>query len=247
MRSNGYKPISHFAHTLAAIFVSAGVAASVAADDYVSNVIVATDFSKSYYTPETFPNIEKNYRELSKSMTARTSGLRGPTLFQVIPIDELSQAKRPLCEFTLQERALIRKDEECEQRRDCSDSPRDLKNYIEKICSKTVIDRGEGEATDIEGALSLAGQLASSQKADNRYLIIFSDMEEYRHESVISTPPDLSGFKVLVVCGGLFETSGFCMSKESAWSSKLKEYGAASVEFVIESSRWSAIARDLFE
>lgn len=246
MLSNGYRPVIHFARLLAAIFVSAGVAES-AADDYVSNVIVATDFSSSYYTPETFPNIENNYRELSRAMTARTSGLRGPTLFQVIPIDELSQAKRPLCEFTLQERALIRKDEECEQRRDCSDNPRDLKNYIEKICSKTVIDRGEGGATDIEGALSLAGQLASSQKADNRYLIIFSDMEEYRQESVISTPPDLSGFQVLVVCGGLFETSGFCMSKEAAWSSKLKEYGATSVEFVIESSRWSTLARDLFE
>ena len=244
MLSNGYRPVIHFARLLAAIFVSAGVAES-AADDYVSNVIVATDFSSSYYTPETFPNIENNYRELSRAMTARTSGLRGPTLFQVIPIDELSQAKRPLCEFTLQERALIRKDEECEQRRDCSDNPRDLKNYIEKICSKTVIDRGEGGATDIEGALSLAGQLASSQKADNRYLIIFSDGRVPTGE-VISTPPDLSGFQVLVVCGAYLKLPVFD-EQEAAWSSKLKEYGATSVEFVIESSRWSTLARDLFE
>lgn len=222
-------------------------AASAAADEYASNVIVATDFSSSYYTTETFEDIEKNFRELSRSMTGRMSALQSPTLFQVIPIDELSQAKKPLCEFTLRERALICKNEECERRRDCSDKPRDLKNYIEKICTKTVIDRGEGGATDIEGALSLAGQLASSQRADKRYLVIFSDMEEYRQEHIISTPPDLSGFQVLVVCGGAMEESGFCMSKEATWTTRLEQYGATSVEFVIESGSWSNVARDLFE
>lgn len=223
-------------------------AANTTASEFASNVIVAADFSTSYYIETRFPDIEKNFEELSIAMTSRSSRLESPILFQVIPIDELSQAKKPLCKFTLQQRALIRANDRCERRRDCSDNPEELGDYLEQICAKTVIERGAVDATDIEGALSLAGQLASSQRADNKYLIIFSDMAEYRSDTVVSTPPDLSGFKVLVVCGSQHDQgSGFCMSQQATWSSKLKQFGAASVEFVIETSEWAGQAMDLFE
>jgi len=217
------------------------------ADDYGSNVIVATDFSNSYYFEDRFEVITENFGKLSKAMTSRAAGLRHPTLFQVIPIDELSQAKRPICEFTIQERKLISREDPCEGERRCSDDPRDGKQYIADICSKAVIAEGEGGATDIEGALSLAGQLAASQRAEDKYLFIFSDMEEYRSEDVQSTPPDLTGFNVMVVCSAALGGEGFCMSQSKFWSEKLKSFGASSVQFVIESSKWNRVATDMFE
>ena len=217
------------------------------ASDYSSNVIVANDFSNSYYFEDRFEVIGDNFGKLSNAITSRSTGLRYPTLFQVVPIDELSQAKRPICEFTIQERKLISREDPCDGEKRCSDNPKDADQYITDICSKAVISRGEGGATDIEGALSLAGQLAASQKADNNYLFIFSDMEEYRSEEVQSTPPNLSGFDVMVVCSGELGEAGFCMSQSNFWSEKLQSYGARSVEFVIESSRWNRIAMDMFE
>jgi hypothetical protein len=59
--------------------------------DYESNIIVATDFSSSYYVEKRFPNIEKSFNTLRKSITSRASGPDKPVLFQVIPIDEVDQ------------------------------------------------------------------------------------------------------------------------------------------------------------
>lgn len=222
-------------------------ASYVSASDYATNVIVATDFSSSYYFEDRFEVINNNLGKLGNAVTSRATGLRYPTLFQVIPIDELSQAKRPICEWTIQERKLISREDPCDGERRCSDDPKDAKQYIEDICSKAVVGRGEGGATDIEGALSLAGQLAASQSAAENYLFIFSDMEEYRSDDVLSTPPDLSGFKVMVVCSAELGAAGFCMSQNKIWSEQLKSFGAASVEFVVESSRWNRVAMEMFE
>jgi hypothetical protein len=217
------------------------------ADEYASNVIVATDFSTSYYFEDRFELIADNFDVLSSAVTSRATGLGYPSLFQVIPIDELSQARRPICEWTIQVRKLISREDACAGEKRCSDDPRDAAQYISDICSKAVIARGVGGATDIEGALSLAGQLAASQKAEKNYLFIFSDMEEYRREEVQSTPPDLAGFDVMVVCSGDLGEAGFCMSERKSWSEKLKSFGASKVEFVIESSKWNRVAMEMFE
>lgn len=216
--------------------------------EYESNVIVATDFSSSYFVKERFKNIEKNFKTLRKTVASKNSGPNKPLLFQVIPIDELSQAKGTVCEYTLQEKKLFAGvDDGCDGEAQCSADIRDFKTFVNDICVKSVLKREQGGGTDIEGALSLAGQLSTAQRATNTFLFIFSDMAEYRFENVISTPPNLEGISVVVVCGGISIGDGFCMSQEEMWSKKLQGYGAETVTFVVESSSWQNVARDLFE
>jgi hypothetical protein len=216
--------------------------------DYESNIIVATDFSSSYYVEKRFPNIEKSFNTLRKSITSRASGPDKPVLFQVIPIDELSQAKGTICDYTLHQKQLMGGGSRaCDGENNCSISTKDFKTFIHDICVKSVLKRGQATSTDIEGALSLAGQLSSAQRAASTYLFIFSDMAEFRDATVLTTPPNLEGVKVIVVCGGVVNSDGFCMSQAGAWTKKLKNYGASSVDFVIESSNWQNIAQEAYQ
>lgn len=235
------KKLSAFLSQLAVLGLCSTAAFST---EYSSNVIVATDFSSSYFIEERFSNIEKNFKTLRKAITSTAR----PLLFQVIPIDELSQAKGTVCEFTLHEKKLISGGrDDCDGEKQCSASKKDFKTFVDDICVKSILKRVQGGGTDIEGALSLAGQLSSAQRATETYLFIFSDMAEYRFEDIISTPPNLQGVKVVVVCGGVSGSNGFCMSQEKTWSKKLLDYDADSVVFVIESSNWQNVARDLFK
>jgi hypothetical protein len=223
------------------------VSTSTHSIDYESNVIVATDFSSSYYVKDRFPDIEDNFKKLSSAMTSREAKSIRPLLFQVIPIDELSQAKGTICEYTIQRKRLTSGRNACDGEAACSVKAKDVKTYIQDICAKTIIKRPTGEGTDIEGALSLAGQLSSAQRAKTTYLFIFSDMHEFRDVNIVSTPPNLDGFKVFVICGGVNSVQGFCMTQEQHWTKRLKKYGADSVEFVVESSRWGRVAKDGFQ
>mgnify|MGYP001130827698 CR=1 FL=1 len=222
----------------------------VVSSQYETSVIVAMDFSSSYFAKERFRNIQKNFNTLGKASVSRNSGAPRPLLFQVIPIDELSQSKGTVCEYTLQEaRMLGGVDDDCDGESQCSSDYRDFKTFLKDICVPSILKRKVAELTDIEGALSLAGQLSYAQRADNTYLFIFSDMAEYRYEEVISTPPDLEGMSVVVVCGGVVfaARNEFCMSTKDIWTERLTGFGAESVDFVVESGKWDDVARDLFE
>ena len=106
-------------------------------------------------------------------------------------------------------------------------------------------------ATDISGALALTSQLISGQAADDAYIIIFSDMFEFRVKDLPVSKINLNGAKVLVVCGGFFnnetDSMKLCFGTQDEWRSRLKSVGASSVTFTTENVRWNeGIAKDLF-
>ena len=74
----------------------------------------------------------------------------------------------------------------------------------------------EDNATDISGALALASQIGRSQTDGSKYLVIFSDMFEYRYKELPVSKIDLTDFNILVVCGGFFnneqDSTKLCMN-----------------------------------
>merc|ERR1712167_496708 len=93
--------------------------------------------------------------------------------------------------------------------------------------------------TDIQGAISLAYQLGESQTENQKYIVIFSDMFEYRHEELPVTKADLTDYKILVVCSSFLNEENkknvnFCMNTQSKWASTFKKMGASEVLYTIE-------------
>ena len=215
------------------------------AEEPENTVIIAVDFSTSYFNEDSFKQIQKNFQKLARVIQSPV--LTHPTIFQVIQIGNMSQGQRPVCEYELQRKSLISRRDPCDGAKDCSVNPEDAGNYFKSVCSKTVLEKDSAVATDIEGALSLAGQLADSQQAINNYLFILSDMKEYRFTKEEITAPDLKDFKVMVICASEARESSYCMSEERTWSTRLKKLGAASTKFVVETSRWEGLAEDMFE
>jgi len=219
-----------------------------------SNVIILVDLSGSYFTAERYDVIEKNLRTIAKAIGSKKNGPDKPSLIQAMPIMTISQTQSdPLCEFTLIGKKLIKKrsaDAECEDfgTLQCG-KKKGFSSYMKKICPKKIHAfyneklKKVRQATDIDGAISLAVQLASGQIDDEKYLIIMSDMEQYRTEEIPTTPYKLNGFHVLVICSSALtgETgieSNFCMSDPGKFKKKLKDKGAESVRYVIESAQW---------
>ena len=89
----------HRIQNLLIVLILAQVPCEVAAEDYESNLIVALDFSTSYYGADRFASIEDNFFKLLDAMDSRR--LKKPLLFQVIPIDHISQAGGALCKDTI--------------------------------------------------------------------------------------------------------------------------------------------------
>ena len=150
--------------------LSLGFSFTSRAEEPENTVIVAVDFSTSYFSPDRFKKIRKNFRTLAK--VVQSPALIHPTVFQVIQIGDMSQGQGLVCEYELQPKSLISRRDLCGGAKDCSVNPEDAGDYFKSICSKTVEEHEPAGATDIEGALSLAGQLADSQQAFNNYLFI---------------------------------------------------------------------------
>ena len=74
------------------------------------------------------------------------------------------------------------------------------------------------------------------------YIVIFSDMFEFRNKRIPVTQADLKNFHVLVVCGGLINaeknTADYCMNTQNTWKSEFKKLGAESITFTIETGNW---------
>ena len=222
-----------------------GLPLSSVADEPENTVIIALDLSSSYFNEDRFKQIRRNFQKLATIV--QSPALKHPTIFQVIQIGDMSQGQGLVCEYELQPKSLVSRRDRCRGAKDCSVNPRDAGIYFKSICSKTVIDHEPAEATDIEGALSLAGQLADSQQAYNNYLFIMSDMFEYQGSTDQITTPNLKDFKVIVVCASEARDSSYCMSQEKSWSARLEKLGVVSTNFVVETSRWEGVAEDMFE
>ena len=86
------------------------------------------------------------------------------------------------------------------------------------------------------------GVFDNIQTDKTKYIVIFSDMFEFRDKRIPVTKANLKNFHVLVVCGGLINseqnTANFCMNTQDTWKSEFKKLGAESVTFTIETGNW---------
>ena len=216
------------------------------ANELKSNVFLLVDFSNSYFRPERVESqIQRNIEQFSSTVSSKRDGPKKPALIQVLPINAISEASAPICEYKLLRRRLLGGKKKCGAFPDafCSTKLSELKEYLDEECSEIVLSTPVEYATDISGALALTSQLIDSQGADDSYVVIFSDMFEYRLENLPLSKIDLKGAKVRVVCGGGFneetDVIKLCSGTEDIWRSKLAELGASSIEYTIETSRWA--------
>ena len=228
-------------------------------DELKSNVFVLVDYSTSYYHPQRIGVIGENINKLTSALTSKKSSPKTTALIQFLPITEISQQARPLCEFKLLRKKRInigQKKNRCGsmEKRKCSADTKKLKTYLNEICSKTLLSRDSANATDISGALSIISQLARAQADEGKYLVILSDMFEHRIDEISVSKIDLSGFNVLVVCHSeaLLEsttstTRRWCIDTEDQWASKFKKLGASKVFYTVETAKWhTKISKEFF-
>lgn len=228
------------------------------ARDLEANIFVLIDFSGSYFTKERVDKrIPDNFDQLATALTSKRNGPKRPALFQVLPINSTSQSSAPMCEYKYLQKSLLMSsaNKNCGSTKDefCSHKGKLFKDYINNECLKLIVSEtiDPNTYTDISGALALSGQLAKSQPADDNYLIIMSDMFEFRYDELPVSNIDLSNFNIFVVCGGEFNNENnitkLCMDTEESWSRKFKDLGASNVIFTIETGNWGDGAiKDLF-
>ena len=212
-----------------------------------ANVFILVDFSGSYYTEDRIKNeIPDNLNELTYALISK-NGPNKPALIQVLPITTFSQASRPMCEYKFIRKPLLGSSKQgCGSTPDefCSHKKREFKDYLLNDCKELITAEkiDQNVLTDISGALALTGQIAKSQPADDNYLIIMSDMFEYRIDELPVSKIDLTNFKVFVVCGGDYNNEDnvtkLCMDSEESWSRKFKDLGASNIIFAIETGNW---------
>ena len=224
-------------------FVSSGFARELK-----SNVIVLLDFSNSYFTEDRIQNeIPRNIKQISELIASDNDGPKKPSLIQVLPINSISEVAKPICEYRIQRKKLIGgKDKDCGTLDDafCSAKEEEFLSYINEDCMARVQKITADTATDISGALALASQIGISQTEESRYLVIFSDMFEYRHENLPVSQIDLSGFNILVVCGGYYNTekdsaAKLCISEQPGWKARFEQLGAKNVYSTNETGQWA--------
>jgi hypothetical protein len=206
-----------------------------------SNIIVLVDFSTSYFSKDRNTLIKRNIEKLSGIIADEYDGPERPALIQFVGIHDNSQGSEQVCpSFTIKRSKLIGMDKE---EKYASTDPEIFLEHMNIKCKKVIMSRPGRPETDIQGALSLAHQLATSQTDNDKYLIILSDMAESRNQDTPVTNYNLEGFKILVVCSKqlLYEDNNkkyFCMDLKSEWTSKFKKLGAKKVIFTLETGDW---------
>ena len=114
------------------------------------NIITLFDFSNSYFMPERDKVVKRNLSKLSNAISSKKNGPDYPILFQVIPIDSRSQQGEIICEYALVKRGLMGKGKKlCEtfDHGNCSTKRKIFKKYVNKVCSKFIIDTKAAKAT----------------------------------------------------------------------------------------------------
>ena len=229
---------------------------NVLAKDLKSNVIILLDFSNSYFTSERASEIiPDNIRDIAKLIGNKRNGPKRPALIQLLPIDSASEIARPYCTYRLQKKKLIGgADKDCGgvDEAFCSSKSKNFISYMDEACIERIKKNKEDNATDISGALALSSQIGRSQTDGSKYLVIFSDMFEYRYEELPVSKIDLTDFNILVVCGGFFNTeqdsSKLCMADQDSWKSRFAELGAKNVYYTIEAGDWiSGVGKGFFD
>ena len=218
-----------------------------------SNVIILMDFSNSYFVEERRSAIKRNIKKIAKAIASKKSGPEKPTLVQVLGIHDASQTSGQICpSYTILRKKLISKKDK-EEDVYASPKAKQFKTYMTTACLNDIMSQKARNATDIQGAISLAYQLGESQTDNQKYIVIFSDMFEYRHEDLPVTKADLTDYKILVVCSSNLNQENknninFCMNTETQWASTFKKMGASEVLYTIETGDWDKKAAvDFFD
>ena len=215
-----------------------------------SYVILLVDFSNSYFKEDRKDTIQENLLELTNAIASKKYGPKRPVRTTVLPINHISEASRKICEFTILRKRLLKKPKET---KNSKFKPRFYVKYMETLCSNTIARAKVQLATDIHGALSLASQFSASHPTADKFLVIFSDMFEYRDESIPVTKIDLRKFKVLVVCSRDLNVEkqgsvNLCMGQKDNWQEAFSRLGAEEIIFVREGTNWgSEITQRLFQ
>jgi len=250
--------LKRFYLTLLSVFVviASQVPTESKALNLKSNVIVLMDFSNSYFTPDRIKlAIPDNFRKLSEAIGSKNDGPDKPALVQLLPITGVSQNGRAMCEFVLLRKKLFGGKKNACGSFDpamCSEKVSYFKDFMQGQCSKKVLRTREATATDISGALSVASQIGQSQGDGDKFLVIFSDMFEYRDQRLPVGKINLGGFHILVVCGAEYnseaDTLKLCQGTEAVWANKFKSLGAASVTYTLETGNWHlGAAKEFFD
>ena len=191
-----------------------------------SNVIVLLDFRLIFYPDRMEERIKDNIKQLE--LIANKDGPKDRASTKCFLLR--ASVKVVPHAVSAHRRDILGKPPKCGSFNEafCSDKPEYFKTYMTEECSRIIANSEAWNRTDITGALSLAGQLGQSQtrKRKNRYLIIFSDMFEYRDPEIPVSKVDLAGFDVLVICGATINAEKdvlqLCSKTEEDWSPQLK-------------------------
>ena len=215
-----------------------------------SYVIVLFDFSNSHYRNERHSILRDSLSTLTASIVDKKNAPRRPVMTTVLPINEKSEASKKVCEFTILKKGLIRKPKETKNKKVNSEH---FETYMTTLCANNVLGMPTAYETDIQGALSLAGQFGHTHPKAQKYLAIFSDMFEWRDSRIPVTKKNLKGYKILVVCSkdlNLEQSTNkpkLCMGQESRWRQVFSQLGASDTVFVREGSDWGQqVAKGLF-
>ena len=217
--------------------------------DLKSYVILLVDFSNSYFTEGRKEVLRENFAVLTGAIVSKRKGPKRPVMMTVLPINDSSEASKKLCEFTILKKGLIKKPKESKNRKI---DPDYFETYMNSLCINGILKEPVVGWTDIKGAVSLAGQFGDTQPKAQKYLVIFSDMFEFRDQRIPVTDSNLNQFKVLVVCSKELnmEKTGktfLCMGEQHKWRAVFTKLGASEVVFVREGSDWgSEITKGLF-
>ncbi len=217
-------------------------------DDFESQVILLTDFSSSYYSDDRKQLLKKNFDTFAKLLTSEDSADAAPILAEAYPIGSQSAQSRAICSFTVARKGMLNRAEGCGSRTGplCTSDKSAIRKFFAETCFKKVSKRAVENETDISGALYLASEIRL--RSARPYLVIFSDMAEYRGDLPLGSI-NLEGFKVLIVCsstrpGGA--ASRLCADRAPTfWAPKFVDMGVrpGDLYFVDERQRWAREAR----
>lgn len=229
-----------------ACLINSSVALSGPRDGVQSYVILLVDLSNSYYGEERKGIIKENIHELVNAVASKRNGPKKAVMTTVLPINAESESARKLCEWTILKRKMVKA---VKEERNKKVKPALYKAYMESLCVNNIFKEQPAHSTDIQGALSLAGQFGETHYKARKYLVIFSDMFEFRNTNIPVTRINLEKFRVLVVCSNVrSEDANLCMGERRKWDTALSKLGVEKTTFVREGTNWGGgVAKAFFK
>ena len=207
-----------------------------ASDVLESQVILLMDFSTSYFEKPRMNKLQKNFEYFGKLLISEDANSEAPIIVDVRPIGVDSAQGDSLCTFTVARKGSIKKNIGCDGSKTgpLSTSKKEaIKDCFARTCFNKIASKSASKATDISGALYTASKIRLGDPKP--YLVIFSDMDEYRGDLPLGNI-NLEGFKVLIVCSNQRTGNDGNLCQDVApgfWLPKFAEMGVDAREIKI--------------